>query len=251
MGYQYRSGSQKKSGTTSSIKTFGVPQPKPPKNSVMSPFGEPLSEGVLRMVEEAKQTGESDPKGALTPLALAMGVGFKSLVWVWYSLTDMSDESKMTLMSQMGGELNRVQWGLVFNVSRPQVNRLEKSAHLSGQDWGRPKKDTRRWTEEEDEFLRSNTGVMSLRDLAKALGRTPIAVGNRLSMLKKMPKPLPEGGSRFVRENYGVLSVSEMAESLSVDEKDVAFETRLIRASREGKNYSRRTGLTSIGYWGS
>lgn len=233
MGYQYRSASRQKVGTTSAIKTFGVPQAKPPKNSVMSPFGERLSEGVLRLVADARQNNESDPKGALTPLVQTTGVGFKSLVWAWYSLTDMSDESKMTLLGQIGEELSLVQWGLVFHVPRYRVDKMKKRVRPANQNGGRSGKTIKRWTEEEDEFLRSNSGVMSARELAEALGRTLSAVRNRLAMFDKMPKPLPEGCSQFVRENYGVMSVAEMAEALSVDEKDVAFETRIIRDSQE------------------
>lgn len=69
----------------------------------------------------------------------------------------------------------------------------------------------KRWTPEEDDFLKEKMGKLSIKRMAKKLNRTPIAVRARIYNL----------GLGRTAEASGLLTVSRLAKSLNVDKSIV------------------------------
>jgi len=83
----------------------------------------------------------------------------------------------------------------------------------------------KKWKVEEVEFLKQNYTQKSLKEIAKALGRTPIAVLKKaysLGISKKRQRKWTSEEKKFLIENYSKFTVVELAEMLGRSPKSVA-----------------------------
>ena len=84
----------------------------------------------------------------------------------------------------------------------------------------------KRWTKEEDEFLRQNYLTKPIKEIADHLGRTEAACLNRASAILGIYKnsPWTKEEDEYLRQNYATKSIKEIAEQLG--RTGVACQTR-------------------------
>jgi len=89
---------------------------------------------------------------------------------------------------------------------------------------------SKRWTHEEEEFLKKNYNKMSNKELADKFGVTTISIQrklSRLNLIRQVQKKWSETEEDFLRENFCDIADSELAKKFSVT--PIAIKRKLNR----------------------
>lgn len=92
-----------------------------------------------------------------------------------------------------------------------------------------------RWAEEEEAFLIANYQTMTVKEIAKRIGRTESSVSKRVLKIR-LKKRNTRKVIEFIKENYEKLSYKAMAETLGISKQTVWYHVRKLGYSNTVMN---------------
>jgi len=102
---------------------------------------------------------------------------------------------------------------------------------------------SKRWTSEEEDFLRANYNKMSNRKLAEKFGVTTISIQrklSRLNLIRQVQKKWNEKEEQYLRENYQDFTDVELSKRFNVT--PIAIKRKLNRLGLRRSQRRRTTG---------
>lgn len=114
-------------------------------------------------------------------------------------------------------------------------------------------RETRRFTEAEDAFIKASLGRLTVTAIAQHLGRNPASVVSRATTLglrkaNRTVRSFTEEDDRFIRDNAGKISLQAIADHLGRSTGSVWGRGTKIGAWFDRKRRTARPATTSKGY---
>ena len=111
-----------------------------------------------------------------------------------------------------------------------------------------------KWTEADDNYLRSNYGVLKNAEIAKHLGRTPEAVKLRIYKFRLSKRNWSEEDIEYLKESWGNKSVPTIAAHLHRSEEAIKLKVSKLKLGnflQNGDRYVTKHYLCqALGYGG-
>lgn len=129
-----------------------------------------------------------------------------------------------------------------YGITRDQIEKFYKDSGIS-------KRAPRKWTKEEDDFIKENTDILSTYDIAQKLNRTPVAISKRRNALGikctknivsvQSEKSWKDSEIEFLRTNIGNETYENIAKHLGRTEKAVMVQATRMNIITNGSVWTK------------